>query len=502
MKNIRYIFLVSLALLMVSCFRDKSTDADQPISEITISGIDSVYNIDKNESLVINPVVKQTNEQKELSYTWEINLDNYSNEEAFDFVGNELGRFNCRLIVENEDGKAFVPFVVNVNSPYEYGLTVLSKDEEGNSMLSFMQEPMKAGDVAKFTVGDCFAINNADMKFASNPADIVQTSGSLIIACQGSEAEGDGATIYFLNEKTFVVENFITSKEYPAFKPTKLLTPSQTSVGISYPVLSEDGTVYDLPTYNAILQPSTKLFSKYSQSAFVGTSTSSYYDILLWDNVAKGVALIYNGYGPYYYGSKYLMQCTDPEFASENYFKDVKGIIAMAMIRRTPAQKSIYEREMLLLVAGKTFLQKVIFPTFPWNSVEGKPGVHYLVDNGGPKIAGMGKSPIDEKTPCVANKTYNSLLFASGNTVKRWYYTTNTHITKADNLLTVGGNNAVITSMEMSEDHLKTYVAFYDPDSTEELKGSVWVFDTDKGTVLEKYDNICHKPVKIIYKYR
>ena len=43
--------------------------------------------------------------------------------------------------------------------------------------------------------------------------------------------------------------------------------------------------------------------------------------------------------------------------------------------------------------------------------------------------------------------------------------------------------------------------AFYEPDQ-EGLNGSVWVFDTDKGTVLEKYDNVCYEPVKMFYKKR
>lgn len=501
MKSFKNVLILSLVLLISSCFEDKSTEAVRPISEITISAIDSVYNIDKNETLVITPLINQTNKQKELSYTWEINLDEYSSEQLFTFVGKELGKFNCRLIVENEDGKAFMPFVVNVNSPYEYGITVLSEKQDGSSVLSFMQEPMKEGDVAKFTEGDCFTINNPEMEFASHPSDIIQSSGSIVVACQGDDSEENEATIYFLNEKTFVVESFVTSKEYPTFKPTKLLMPSLGSVGITYPVLSSDGYAYDIPTYNAILQPSTRLFSNYSQAAFVGSSSESRYDILLWDNVAKGIALIYNGYGPYYYGDKYLLGPNDAEFSTINYFKDVKGLVTMAMIRRTPAQEAIYEREVLVLVAGKTFTQKVIFPTFPWNSVEGKPGVHNLVDNGGLKIAGTGTPPIDENTPCIANKTYNSLLFADGNKVRRWYYTTNTQITKADNLLTVGSDKAVITSLEMSDDHLKTYVAFYEPDQ-EGLNGSVWVFDTDKGTVLEKHDNVCYKPVKMIYKKR
>ena len=50
MKNIKYSLLLLLLPLLVSCFDDKSSDATKPISDIIIeSGIDSVYNIEKND---------------------------------------------------------------------------------------------------------------------------------------------------------------------------------------------------------------------------------------------------------------------------------------------------------------------------------------------------------------------------------------------------------------------------------------------------------------------
>ena len=86
-----------------------------------------------------------------------------------------------------------------------------------------------------------------------------------------------------------------------------------------------------------------------------------------------------------------------------------------------------------------------------------------------------------------------------GNKVRRWNYTSNQFITQTDVLQTVGSDDAIITGMEMSADHKRTYVAFYEP-SQSGLNGSVWVIDTDKGTVLDKYDNVCYRPVKIMYK--
>ena len=82
----------------------------------------------------------------------------------------------------------------------------------------------------------------------------------------------------------------------------------------------------------------------------------------------------------------------------------------------------------------------------------------------------------------------------------KWYYfKDNSLLENAEELLTVGTDNAIITSFTISEDHKKTYVAFYEP-TQEGKNGSIWVFDTNSGEVLEKYNNVCYQPVKVIYK--
>ena len=144
MKTVKLYLMLSMSFLLFSCFEDKTAEATQPISNIIIeSGIDSIYNIQKNETLVIKPQITQTDESKALSYVWEIELVPYSFDEEFVFVGKSLGKYNCRLIVSNEDGKSFFPFTLYVNSPYEEGITILSKDKDGKSMISFMQKSGK-----------------------------------------------------------------------------------------------------------------------------------------------------------------------------------------------------------------------------------------------------------------------------------------------------------------------------------------------------------------------
>lgn len=516
MKTIKYIIPVFAALMLVSCFDDKSTDATRPLAEIVIEEgcIKSEYNIAKNEELIIKPVISQLNNSLPLSYTWEIDQKVVGRADTLHYVGNKLGSFSARLIVENADGKAFHVFKLNVNSPYEYGITVLSKDAEGRSCLSFMQEPMKEGDEKKFYDENSFEINNPDLVFASNASDVIQTKGSIIIACQGKDGvEGDNPTIYFLNEKTFVMENLVDGSEYPTFKPTKLLTPSESYEGGAYPVLSADGKMYSLPTYNAVLQPSHNLFSTYAQTGFVEADNSSYYDIIMWDKEVNCLTLIYNGYGPYYCGKKYLLMrdsVTTDEYYVKN-FKPLKSVKTVTPIRRTAEQKKTSRRELIAIVEAPLALQKVIVSSFFWQAVEGKTGEYNVLDNKGFTKTASKKSysHINEQTPCVANATYKTMLFPIGNKVMRWYYNRETkddgkiyYLEDADVLCTIGSDKAVITAMEISADHKQTYVAFYEPDQ-EGKNGSVWVIDTDNPeTVLEKYDNVCYQPVKIIYKNR
>lgn len=493
--------MLAVLPLMVACFSDDTTDATRPLSHITIeSGIDSIYNIDKNETLVITPVVTQSNKEKPLTYTWEINLAPYSNDEAFNFVGTTLGKYNCRLIVENEDGKSFFPFVVFVNSPYEEGITLLSKDAQGNSMLSFMQKPVE-GEEASFTTGDCFAVNNPDMLFAAGAADVVQCSGNLIVACQGGGERGDLPTIYYLNEKTLVVENMFTVPEYDDFKPTILGIPATGYSGTSYPIICENGKVYEFSTTESAVAKPRKLQSTYAQKCIVNSGSG--YDILLWDQENKALAQIYNGYGPYYCSTEYHLMASDSLFKNKNYFNN-RDLVAMAKIEMTQAQKTTAgdRQEFLVIsnVANTPITRSEVMYTDFWgyDYVEMKPTFTTANTTQG----ALANSPFKVTTPCVANKTFYSLLFADGNKVRRWNYNTNlSGLAAAPTLLTVGSDSAIITAFEISADHLKTYVAFYEPDQ-EGLNGSVWVFDTDKGTVLEKYDNVCYEPVKMFYKIK
>ena len=506
MKTSRYILLALTILSFASCYRDESTDATLPIAEILIneSNLKKEYNIQKNDTLIIQPVVTQLNDALPLSYKWELDQKVVSEEKDLFYVGNTLGTYNGRLIVENEDGKAFFTFVLNVNSPYESGLTVLSKDTDGHPYIAFMQESLIAGETTNFYDENCLEKNNPTQFFSSNPSDIIHTTGSLIVACQGNDSEEDGASIYFLNEKTFVVENIVESKEYETFKPTRLLTPQGSYDGSAYPVLSADGKMYSLPTYNAVLQPSHKLLSTYAQVGFA-LGDATYNDIIVWDKEVNGLVCIYNSYGPYYCGEKYLLQ-RDSLLADEyyeKYFSKLNELCTLTPIHRTAEKEKTSRKELIAIVKAPLHCQKAIFATFFWEAITGSYGKYKVLDNGGfTKAASKSYSLINESTPCIANSTYETMLFANGNKVMRWYYASTAekyYLENADELLKVGSEDAIITSFEISKDHLKTYVAFYEPNQKGK-NGSVWVFETNSGKVIEKHNNVCYQPIKVIYK--
>lgn len=486
-----------------SCFKDDTTEGTGVISEITIdeSTVKEQYDIDKNETLTISPKVTQTDGSKPLTYTWEIDQEVYAQTPELVFVGKELGTFQCRLIVENEDGKAFRTFTLNVNSPYEEGYTIVSSDENGKSMLSFMMKQRTEGVADYFYDGDCFALNNPDFTFADNVSDVVQCNKSLVLACQGNEATGQPTTFYFLNDKTFVVENYFSTPEYPDFRPYRVLVPSNVAVGSIYPVVAENGKVYDFSMMEGAVSESVKFKKSYSLcTSIYDTGTVSDNVVYVWDKDINGLFALYRGFLPLCCkpnGNGWLLELSgnnESDVINRSYFKGHDFVFMFSP--RAIGGTSLYGNEFVMVTKIGVLCQKTIFVSGLWYYNE-ETATTALGDGGGPKFAGVTTS-LTERTPYVATQYYNYLLYGNGNKVMRWIYTQQL-LNAATEHATVGSANAVITAMELSPDHTETFVAFYEPDETG-LNGHVWVLDTENGTVLRKYDNICYRPVKIIYK--
>lgn len=501
--------LLLTAALAAACVTDDTTEGDY--SRLTYITVDSttvrpVYHINKNEMLTIEPRISQLGGAKPVSYTWEIDQEVYSNDPVFTYHGDRLGSYHCRLILANEDGRTFVPFTLNVNSPYEEGLTVLSRDTDGRSRLSFMLTPTDDSVVPQFYDEDCFSTNNPDVMLASNAIDMAQSSGTLIIACQGQvtsdglqQAAGaaDRATLYYLNDKTFVVENMVSAPEYPDFVPTRMHVPSVGLSGATYPVLTQCGKVYEFSSTEGALSQARLLQGVYAPSSMMeDPGNGRYYNMVFWDKEVGDLCQLYNGYGPYYCSRTY--NCTrDRCTGSDNYFQN-RDFVQVVSIDRTDEQAITASARMLVITRNSFMYQKTIMAPGFWE-YNYDTSETVLIDNGGTQTAGFGQSNFTETTPCIANMTYYSLLYGVGNKVYKWNFTSSQYLTDAQVLQTVGSDQAVITAFVQSADHRQTFVAFYEPGQSG-LNGSIWVIDTDRGDVLRRYDNVCYQPVKMLYK--
>ena len=198
------------------------------------------------------------------------------------------------------------------------------------------------------------------------------------------------------------------------------------------------------------------------------------------------------------------MMLGDSLFATKNHFAN-RDLITMVKIRMTAEQKSITGHQEFLAMTklagtpGISTRTEVLYTDFWGYDYVNQEPVFYTANA---QLTTMMNNPIKISTPCIANKTHYTLFFADGNRVRSWNYTSNlTGLPNAPVLLSVGSPVAQITGFEMSDDHNLTYVSFYEPQK-EGLNGSVWVFDTDTGEVLERYNNFCYKPVKMFYKTR
>ncbi len=496
--KIRNIILLLGVLLLTGCISDDTTHGDGVISVIKIdpASLQEVYDIDKNETIVLQPKVTQEGLERDLTYTWEIDQKVFSTDRELTYVGDRLGTFQCRLIVENEDGKDFFPFTINVNSPYEQGYAMISVDEQGKSMISFMMTDRKDGVEEYFIEGDCFGVNNKDEVFASNVADIVHCDGTLILACKGSDDSSDPGTIYYLNDKTLVVENKLSTSEYPDFKPMFMAIPSHGSAGVSYPILSEDGKVYEFSTAEGVLNRAVKLQHTYASKGEVYSGGSgSYYSLYFWEKEIGALAMIYNGYGPFYCSTEYLCERQECE-GDMNYFNG-REFVTMCIPQQE--RKSTAATELVVVTKNAATYQKARLDGTGLWSYNADLQKSVLVEHGKGLAGIAGKVKLTSESPIVGSGKYLAIMYADGNSVYRWNYTTNQRIEQAAELVKVGSADAVVTSMTLSENQEELFIAFYEPQQSG-LNGHIWVVNTDTGEFIRKYENIGYRPVKLIYK--
>lgn len=506
-KKILYIIIAGF--ILGGCAKDDTTFGGTPISEITISfpSFQTEYNLEKNSLLTIEPVVSQSIDGQALTYQWEVEHSVYSNERVFSYPCLELGTFNCRLIVSNEDGKTFAPFIIHVNTPYEEGITIISKDPTGKSRLSFMLNQTDKPNEG-FYQDDIFTLNNPEIPFASNVSDVVQSSGNLIISCQG-----DGNTppvIYYLNEKTMEMENYVEVSEYTGFSPLKLLVCSVGMPGASYPIVSSDGKIYDFASTEGTVVESSSFPSRYEVKTpvFYDSGNGANYNIFLWDEQENVLVTMFNGYGGYYCLYDFT-QKSDPININDtsNLFGPGKDQ-PIAMFIPSYSNRDLLRETPLVYIISESNgrLRRTAINKGVW-AYDMDSGRNYFdIRETLTEIGRSDGSPLIKGAPMVASNTNKRLFFAHGNQVYQWYYPQG-QITTASVFARIGGKDTIIKDIALSEDQASLYVAAYSP-SENGLNGSCHIIEIKKTDTTEEvfageiisYNKISYEPVKILYK--
>lgn len=503
MNIFRYLIAIVSISLMVSCISDNTSLGGKPISIIEISSISETYNTKKGDVLTITPTVTQSINGKELSYTWEINQQIYSNDLVLNFTCEELGTFNARLIVTNEDGSEFFPFTINVNSPYEEGILIISNGEQGESMISFMQKDPDTGELTSFVDEDCFTLNNPEQHFSAYVSDVTQSNGAVILACKGDDTTQNPAMIYYINDKTFELENMVDASEFPDFKPIRMHVCSTGIGGAAYPILSENGDIYEFAsTEGTIIKSVSKLPYKYhSSSAFFDSGTGYNFIINFWD-IEKDIPVqIMTGYGPYYCITNYADSKNRDNITPQTNPFNGHSLVKMFIPQLTKMQMLTLSPEFFVITINKNtgIMHRSIMPAKFWttNSID---YTSSLIMSENLKLIGFGGTAIlKEDSPMAASYVFKAAYIGFHNRLYKWHYTTNMLTAGDKPFATIGSDSSIITSVELSDNQKEVYVTAYEP-AQQGKNGSFYIVDSETGEILKEYLNIAYKPIKVIYK--
>ncbi len=139
MKKLKNIYLLFIAMLLLTACSENNFDNSDLSHKTTegklssIEGIEKAYSIKQGAILQIKPNIKFSNDQKQkVTYQWNINHKEVSNEETLNYTCSTLGTFSCFLKVTAADETAkIIEFKLFVYSDYNRGLLLLTEGEKG-----------------------------------------------------------------------------------------------------------------------------------------------------------------------------------------------------------------------------------------------------------------------------------------------------------------------------------------------------------------------------------
>lgn len=460
-RNNLYVIFV-LLLLIQSCYSDKTTTDINEISEIEISFGEydlDVIEIDKNEVLIINPVVTQAVKEKSLTYEWEIDQEIYSNENSLNYTGASLGTFLARLKVSNEDGSSFKAFKIRVNSPYEEGLLILGEDESRIGSLGFIKRYPELG-IEQTPIdeveSDTYLLNNEE-RLGKGITDIVKRGSQFFISSE------DNGSVTLINGQTMEKEALITAPDYPDFKPFRLNIPDNAAV--SALVLTREGILFRLATKEHLVLRHTSFdssvkFEPKTQFVVNPNFTMHYF----WDQNASRLWNLW-----------FVESSSKNEFEGQELYTFFAANNQTFTLTKQPGSNSLIKT-----VFGAYIQEYLAEPLDIIEQVE---------------FTTAGVVPEKTSITLVDEKLFR-LLHVNESSIYQWYFS-GTNFTEPP-LLTIDVEGE-ITSLARNIEGKELFIGVYNKNAAGK-KGSILVYNIENGRKMGQFIGITDKPVKLLYK--
>lgn len=227
MKKILTLTGLLIIMLFVSCSKDENEVIQLPVKINYVENIESKYDLGLHEFLKISPKIEFENfNEEDVKYEWIINEENVSTEKDLAYKCQDLGSFEGTFKVSTPEETKFFDFNIYVSSPYDVGLLLLSKVENG-TMLSFKRLDKIDTEVSL----NAFKDNNPDNELGKSPLDIawegrhMTNFGKYALRAQQDVviSTADPVRVYKLDRNTLKLKNEITFDGTGDFMPSKII---------------------------------------------------------------------------------------------------------------------------------------------------------------------------------------------------------------------------------------------------------------------------------------
>lgn len=468
------LYIITLLCFMVglySCYDDDSTLGKKEVSQVTISAAHDTLTTSFGEELVISHLnIEQSGKELPLTYEWAYGqldissgvvkpypikdtLHVVSTDPELRYAFRDLGTFGLRLKVDNGETTSFKYFILQIDTEFSEGITILSRDNVGKGRVSFMKtltkEEIASGKLPAFRT-DIMEIANPGMEL-ENVTDMVPNGGRLMIS------SGSNGRIYNMDSRTFDVETATSfTSKFPNANVKQFVAISAYS---NMHVLSEDNRAYvyetdmdELLVLGAFVNLEVDAGVRYNKPVFINYENSTLYA----PNTSSGIV------------------------TSGAIFTDY-DIVNACFVNTYLYVFATYKNDPLHVYLART------------TASFGKPSAANIVD-----YKSVRSICLDRNSMMVGTKVYNCIYYTYNNAIYRWDPTrelpTTSSITVPDGM--------EITTISVDPDQKLLYVGLYEANSTKELKGSLYIYNADTGVLVEKYSNIADKPVQVLYKER